>query len=78
MAMMSALAMIPMAAEASRVVRGVRVEHVCGDPTLSEEGDREVTRRIVQTALRALQTDVTGPTIFEPSEPQAREPALVS
>ena len=71
--MMSALAMIPIAAGASRVVRGVRVEHVCGDPNLSEDGDIELTRRIVRTALQALRTDVAGPTMFEPSQPSPRE-----
>ena len=71
--MLSALAMIPLAAQASRVVRGVRVEHVCGDPSLSEEGDLKVTRRIVRTAMRALSTEVTGPTLFEPTQPSARE-----
>ncbi len=60
--------MIPHAVGANRIVRGVRVEHVCGDPGLSEETDRELTRRIVLTALKALQTEVSGPTIFEPSE----------
>lgn len=70
--------MIPMAAGASRVVRGVRVEHVCGDPGLSEEGDLQVTRRIVRTAMRALGTEVTGPTVFEPSQPSLGEPVHAS
>ena len=34
--------------------------------------------RIVRTALRALQTDVDGPTIFEPAETETREAAVVS
>ena len=70
-ALVSALAMIPLSAGASRVVRGVRVEHVCGDPNLSEDGDVALTRQIVRTALQALQTEVTGPTMFEPSRPEA-------
>lgn len=60
--------MIPLAAQASRIVRGVRVEHVCGDPNLSEENDVRLARRIVDTALRALRTEVDGPTVFDPSE----------
>ncbi|MCI0438911.1 MAG: hypothetical protein L0177_07230 [Chloroflexi bacterium] len=71
--MISALPMIPLAANASRVVRGMRVEHVCGDPSLSPESDRELTRRIVLTALKAMQTEVTAPTMFEPSEQGRRE-----
>jgi hypothetical protein len=47
-------------------VRGARIEHVCGNPGLGPDKDREYGRRIVQTALRALQTPVAGPTLFEP------------
>lgn len=67
-AMISALPMIPLAVGANRIVRGVRVEHVCGDPGLSEDMDREVGRKIVMTALQALQAEVSGPTLFEPGE----------
>jgi glycine reductase complex component B subunit gamma len=63
---------------ANRVVRGVRIEHVCGDPGLSKDGDHELNMRIVRTALRALQTPVTKPTIFDPGESApAREVARV-
>lgn len=67
-AMLTALPMIPLAVGANRIIRGIRVEHVCGDPGLSDEMDRELSRRIVHTALRALQTEVRGPTLFEPAE----------
>ena len=78
-AVMTALPIIPLSVGASRVVRGMRVEHVCGDPRLSKDLDRAVARRIVSTALRALQTEVTVPTLFEPSEADtAREPAHAS
>ena len=66
--MMSAIPVIPLSVGANRVVRGVRVPHVVGDPSLSMEKDRETAMRIVLTALRAIQTAVTGPTLFEPSE----------
>ena len=56
----------------------MRIEHVCGDPTLSEAGDHDLNMLIVQTALQALKTDVDGPTIFEPSETQILEAAHVS
>ncbi len=64
--MMTAMPAIPMSVGASRVVRGVRVPHVCGDPALSEDKDHELSVRIVETALRALTTAVSGPTMFEP------------
>jgi glycine reductase len=63
---MTAMPAIPLAVGASRVVRGVRVPHVCGDPALSEEKDRELGARIVRTALDALAAPVAGPTLFEP------------
>ena len=66
--MISALPLIPLAVGANRIIRGVRVEHVCGDPGLSTERDRELSRRIVLTALHALQTAVERPTLFEPTE----------
>lgn len=66
--MMTAMPAIPLSVGASRVVRGVRVPHVCGDPALSDDKDHELRVRIVETALRAIATDVKSPTLFEPSE----------
>jgi glycine reductase len=63
---MTAMPAIPLSVGANRVVRGVRVPHVCGDPALSEEKDKELGGRIVRTALQALTTAVPGPTLFEP------------
>jgi betaine reductase len=51
---------------ANRIIPGVKIPHPCGDPTFSEDADRALRQSIVQCALRALQTDVTGPTVFEP------------
>ena len=68
---MSALPMIPLAVGANRVVRGVRVEHVCGDPGLSADLDKALARRIVETAIESLQTPVDGPTEFIPSDTAA-------
>jgi glycine reductase len=59
---------IPLSVGASRVVRGVRVPHVCGDPALSEDKDHELRVRIVETALRSLTTEVAEPRLFEPSQ----------
>jgi betaine reductase len=66
--MMTAMPAIPLSVGASRVVRGVRVPHVCGDPALSEDKDHELSVRIVETALRSLTTEVSGPTLFEPMQ----------
>jgi len=67
--MMTAMPAIPLSVGASRVVRGVRVPHVCGDPALSEDNDHKLRVHIVETALRALTTPVSGPTLFEPLQP---------
>ncbi len=66
---MTAMPAIPLSVGANRVIRGVRVPHVCGDPALSEEKDRELGVRIVRTALLALTAPVSGPTLFEPFAP---------
>ena len=66
--MMTAMPAIPLSVGTNRVVRGIRVPHVCGDPALSEEKDHELRVRIVETALNALATPVSEPTLFEPSQ----------
>ncbi len=71
MAMVSALPSVPLTLGAHRVVRGIRVEHLCGDPTLSPESDRELMLLIARTALRAIKTQVQEPTLFEREETQA-------
>jgi glycine reductase complex component B subunit gamma len=53
---------------ANRVVRGSRIEHVCGDPDLGPEKDYAYGLRIVRTALQSLTQSVDGPTLFDPSE----------
>ncbi len=66
--------MIPLSVGASRVVQGISVEHVCGEPELSPERDQRLQKRITMTALKALQTAVTEPTLFNPAkEEEARE-----
>jgi betaine reductase len=59
----TALPPLAMQAGANRVVQGVKIEHVCGDPSLSPEADKALRRRLVEQALRMLQRDVTGPTL---------------
>jgi hypothetical protein len=69
--MISAIYDLALTTGANRVVRGCRIEHVCGNPDLGPEKDREYGLRIIWTALRALQTPVTRPTLFDPAaEPQ--------
>jgi len=51
---------------ANRVVHGTKIPHPCGDLNLMPEADLALRMKIVECALDALQTDVHGPTIFEP------------
>jgi len=64
-AILTGIPLIPQAVGANRVVKGIRVEHVCGNPLLSRKDDRKLQRQIVELALRALRTPVEGPTLFE-------------
>ena len=64
MTVISALPPLAMQAGANRVVQGVKIEHVCGDPSLSPAADRALRRRLVERALQALQVAVDGPTLF--------------
>jgi len=64
-------AMFPVAEQvkAHRIVKGVSIPHPCGDPSLSPELDARLRREIVQTALKALATEVKEPTVFSPNMP---------
>jgi glycine/betaine/sarcosine/D-proline reductase family selenoprotein B len=66
--MVSALPQIALQAGGNRVVKGVKIEHVCGDPSLGSTGDAALRRRIVERCLEALRSDVTKPTLFEIEE----------
>lgn len=65
-AMISAIYDLALTTGANRVVRGARIEHVCGDPALGPEKDYAYGLRIVRTALGALCEAVPGPTLFDP------------
>jgi len=61
-------AMFPVAQQvrANRIVKGVSIPHPCGDPSLSKELDARLRREMVRTALKALESEVEGPTLFSP------------
>ena len=50
---------------ANRIVPGTKIPHPCGDPTLPVGEDKALRRKIVERALKAVQTEVKGPTVFE-------------
>ena len=61
-------AMYPVAEQvrATRIIKGVSIPHPCGDPALSADLDARLRKAIVATALKALEADVTQPTVFTP------------
>ena len=61
-------AMYPVAEQvgASRIVKAVSIPHPCGDPSLPPGIDAQLRREIVETALKALQSEVKAPTVFLP------------
>lgn len=76
MAHISALFALAETTGSNRIVKGARIEHVCGDPSLGPDKDHAYGLRIVRTALRALQTKVAGPTIFDPTGVEPAEKVI--
>ena len=71
--MISAIYSFAMTTGANRVVRGARIEHVCGAPGLGPEKDYAYGMRIVKKALEAVTVPVTGPTLFDPDSGEAAD-----
>ena len=49
----------------NRIVPGVAIPHPVGDPEQGAEVDHAVRRKLLERALRAMQTEITEQTIFE-------------
>jgi betaine reductase len=64
-AVISALGPVAIELGANRVVRGVKIPHPCGDPTLDAAHDRSLRMRIVRGALRALATPLESSRLFD-------------
>lgn len=50
---------------ANRIVPAVGIPYPLGDPHLGEEKSKKLRRELVERALKALQTEVDGQTVFE-------------
>ena len=50
---------------ANRIVPAIAIPHPLGNPALSMEEEKVIRRKIVETALQALETEVDKQTIFE-------------
>lgn len=51
---------------ANRMVLGTKIPHPCGDPNLNEAADQIIRRKIIESSLSLLQTDVTSSTVCLP------------
>ena len=65
-AMISAMYPVAEQVGASRIVKAVAIPHPCGDPSLPAELDGQLRREIIATALKALEANVKGSTVFAP------------
>jgi glycine reductase complex component B subunit gamma len=62
-------AMAPMAEmlRANRIALGVAIPYPCGDPHLPPAEDFRLRKALVHDALKTLEVEVSGPTVFEPA-----------
>jgi glycine reductase len=49
---------------ANRIVPSVAIPHPLGDPDKSPEEEKAIRRHLVETALEALQTEISDQRIF--------------
>ena len=64
--LITAMTMMAKQLGVNRIVTGTKIPHPCGDPTLPENSDRVLRLEILKCAFKALQTDVSSPTVFVP------------
>ncbi len=50
---------------ANRIIPTVAIPHPLGNPNLTPEDEKHLRRGLVERALKALQTEVNGQTVFE-------------
>ena len=50
---------------ANRIIPTVAIPHPLGNPALTKEDEKTLRRRLVERALKALQTEVHVQTVFE-------------
>lgn len=50
---------------ANRIVPTIAIPHPLGNPALTLEEERDIRRKLVGRALKALETEVTEQTVFE-------------
>jgi glycine reductase complex component B subunit gamma len=66
--LMTAMVAVGTQVGAPRMVRGTRIPHPLGDPTLSVDAERALRRKLLLKALEAVRQHVQQPTVFELQE----------
>lgn len=56
---------ISMTVGANRIVPAVAIPYPLGNPALTGEEEKAIRRKIMNTALEALSTEVSGQRVFE-------------
>ena len=64
MAFVSAVPAIPLSLGVARVVLGVAIPYVLGDPAVAPDRERSIRRALLETVVEALETPVSEPTLF--------------
>ena len=54
-----------MSVGANRIIPAISIPHPLGDPKLTLEDERALRRRLVETAMKALETPIETQTVFE-------------
>ena len=63
--MISALGPVAADLGANRVVRGIKIPHPCGDPSLDLAGDHDLRVRLVRGSLKAIATSIDQAALFD-------------
>jgi len=67
--MITALGPVASDLGANRVVRGVKIPHPCGDPSLDPSGDHALRVGLARAALVALATKLEAAALFDRAAP---------
>lgn len=50
---------------ANRIIPTIAIPHPLGNPALTPVAEKSLRRKLVEKALKSLETEVTGQTVFE-------------
>lgn len=65
MAHIATVVPISLTVGANRIIPAIGIPHPLGDPNLSKAESKKLRRKLVERALKALQTPVIEQTVFE-------------